>query len=164
MIRTEIAPHELLEHGLDIEKCPPDVRAALKSFRPELELVYNVDQEQWELYKWICDGKKLYHQMTILRSNLITPGIIDRIKRYNLTEGGKLDSEDIQNKWFNAFKECQEKKKAAKEKEKEDLEKYYYKDAQRALTRALMGSRHIVVPHAVVGVNKKTGKKIRAYK
>ena len=161
----------MAENGLGGEAPPSDV--SLPTIVP-IELVWNKDQNQWEIYKLEEKGgipadDLLRWQMSVpFKGKMITPGIKDWIEKYDASEGGNKSVEQRQKDWIEMFKGVQERYDKMKNKIHEEV-CYEVSHMSRWLGRYMdkggKGYRQITVPHDnVVGMNQKTGKLVMARK
>src|SRR3990172_5493047 len=162
MIKTEA-----MRYILDSEKGiypPDDVAAALRQLDSALELLWNNDDGQWEVYrlkhKGVIPSQDLMHwQMSAPnKGTFITTGIVDWLKKYDTSLGGRLSKEDLQNRWLKQFKEIQYTERVKKEKQDQELSYSW----QEMIDKIGKARKQISVP-ITVGFNKKTGKHIRAF-
>lgn len=162
MIKTEALKY-ILDSGKDIYP-PDDVIKALKRLNSSLELMWNNDDGQWEIYrikeKGIISAQDLLHwQMSApTKGTFITVGIVDWLRKYDTTQGGVLSKEDLQNRWIKQFKEIQYNERIKKERNQQEL----YYSWQEMINKISTVRRQISVP-ITVGFNKKTGKHIRVF-
>lgn len=162
MIKTEA-----MRCILDSEKGiypPKEVIEVLKRLNSSLELMWNDDDGQWEIYrikqKGIIPAQDLLHwQMSApTKGTFITVGIVDWLRKYDTTKGGALSEEDLQNRWVKQFKEIQYNERI--KHEKQDQELYY---SWQEMINKIAGARKQISVPITVGFNKRTGKHIRAF-
>jgi len=147
-------------------KLPDDVRRTLdewnRTHNVKLDILWDSESYTWQIYKIKSKGAipkedVLCWQMSApVKSTTITPGILDWLKKYDTSNNGYLDQDELRKNWLNAWKKGKEKLKIKQEKEAEDRV-YGYKDL---IYRGIGTARTQVSVPITVGFNKKTGKKI----
>lgn len=89
---------------------PDDVIAALKLHDKELELIYNMHKNQWEIYRCkqkgvIDDEDVLCWQMSVpSHGTNITVGIVGWLKQFDTAFSGRLSADDLRNNWVKNVK------------------------------------------------------------
>lgn len=162
MIKTE-AKRRDLRPSLNLQP-PKNVSKALRHYDSELELVWN-DEGQWEIYrlkqKGITKDEDILHwQMSVpQQGSIITVGIVSWLKRFDSTCGGNKTKEELVKEFFKNMKEINYKQKIKRQKELDEAQYAY----SGMLHRYAVEREQISVP-TLVGMNKKTGKKIYAVK
>lgn len=149
------------DFGLRSGSVPVIVRKSLERLSPELELLWNTTEGQYELYRVkqrgiTADEDLLHWQISIKTSNL-TSGIIDYIKSKDTNPMGANSKDEMKSNWLKGFANARYKTKERKIKQRQELE-YAYSQGDRYVYG---GHTQISVP-ITVGFNKKTGKKIMA--
>ena len=165
MIKTETSRWIVTdESGV---KLPDDVRRAVNEWNRthsiQLDILWDAESAHWQIYriklKGVTSGDDTLHWQMQAPSEgtTITPGILDWLKKYDTSNNGYLDKEEITNNWKKLWKEGVNKINKRKNTEREDLEygrKFFIDDL---ITQKTVGSVPITV-----GFNKRTGKKIIA--
>jgi hypothetical protein len=148
-----------------VHEPPKEVMIALHQVDQNLDLLWNEDDNQWEIYrikqKGITRGEDvLCWQMSApVKGLMITVGIADWLKKYDTNVLGMYDQDQMKNKFLSMIKQVREKKQEQKQKQLKELQ-YNYKDL---LHHRDTERTQIVVP-VTVGWNKKTGKPVRMVK
>lgn len=161
MIVGEVERHELREHGLGGINPPKDVALALAEIRKELELIWNSDDNQWEIYRQY-KGKLVWQNSAPVKGSEITPGIKTWLQKYDTSQGGVLGEEERRREFSFILKDVFAKEKRRRRERQEDVN-YEVSSMSKWLMRFASGHRQVVVPAGIVGVTKE-GKAIRAYK
>ena len=153
MIKTE-ARRAVVKNTVQV---PHDVRTALDEFNKTahlpLDLVYNLDLNQWEIYgikaKGVtADDDLLHWQMSAPTvGTAVTPGIIDWVRKYDTTNGGLLDEDELKTKWLSEFKIQRAKVEGDKKKKNDD--DYY--QARAPIIDKIATARVMVAPTRIVG-------------
>lgn len=144
---------------------PEDVVIKLKEFDSALELIWNEDDNRWEFYRvkkvGIVPEEDLLHwQISAPESGTcITPGILDWLRKYDQTNGGFLSIDDLKDEWRKNYKRYivipEERRKKQMEPIMHEWDKVFHRYAVERV--------QIAVPK-IIGMHKKTGKKILAVK
>lgn len=163
MIVSDIKRGELAKYnlgGLD----PPDIELP----RKDLELIWDADENKWQVYLvkkgTVPSEDHLTWQMSVpYKGSHISKSFRFWLQRYDMSEGGKKDDEQIKKDWIETYKWVQRNHDIRKEKV---IQEQLYEIGHRCrfLERLAFGAKQCVVPAGpVVGVNTKTGKPVRAY-
>ncbi len=134
-----------------------------------VELVWNDNIEKWQIYLVKKKVSKSLDELTWqidvpFKGSDISPGIKYWLQKYDTTEGGKLDQQQLEKNWVETFKRVVIRDEERKEKQIEDR-MYEVGHVCRFLERLAFGAPQCVVPAGpVVGINRRTGKTVRAYK
>lgn len=164
MIKTETKRWIVMD-----ESCvtlPDDVQRALKEWNRthsiKLDILWDAETSCWQIYIIKLKGAipkedTLHWQMSApSEGTAITPGILDWLKKYDTSNNGYLEQDEIKKRWLETWKKGVEKLNLKKQKEAEDRE-YGYKDL---IFRGIGTARTQVPVGITVGFNKRTGKKI----
>jgi len=162
LLVDEIKKYDLRKFGLGALKPPEDVFKALCELNRDLELVWNEDDNRWEIY--LVKGDTLYWQNSapVLGSN-ITTGIKTWLQKFDTSKAGRLDNKDREKRFAEDLRlmlSNNVKKNQAKHKEFS----YERKDIIHYLSRHFdnMKPGWISVPGPAVGNFR--GKTVRLYK
>lgn len=166
MIKTE-CKRSLVDNNI----LPPEnVQIAFDEFNSqnpfEIIVLFDIDSDTWQFYNVKSHGATkgddmIHWQISApTKGRYITPGIIDWLKKYDTSQRGFLDKDDLKKKWLNHFKEHQYKQINIKYK-KEQEDKYV---RNWSILKKLSGLREQIAVPIQVGYNKRTGKKILAVK
>jgi len=163
MIATVCKRGELANYNLG-GLTPPLVELPRKN----LELVWDRDDDRWQIYMVTPGTTPSMDTMTWqisvpYKGSLVSKNIQFWLQKYDTTEGGKKDDDQRKQDWLDTFKWVREREHIKREKAFDDV---CYESGHRAkfLERLAFGAPQCVVPAGpVVGINKKTGKPVRAY-
>lgn len=110
MIKTE-AKRAIVKNNIQL---PSDVRKALDNYNKRahlsLDLIYNLDDNQWEFYSIkhhgvVPDEDLLHWQMSVpAKGTGITPGVLRWLFKYDTSNGGMKDQDQIKKEWLAQFK------------------------------------------------------------
>jgi len=164
MVKTEALRHILTdESGTHL---PDDVRKALDNWNKihsiKLDILWDADSGHWQIYTikraGVTASMDLLHwQMQAPNAGTaITPGILDWLRKFDTSQGGYLDQDEMKKNWLSLWRDGREKLKK-REQNKADDRAYGYKDLIYGKIGKLR--EQIAVP-AFVGMNK--GKKVYA--
>lgn len=144
---------------------PKDVQDKLDDWNKlnpiKLEFIFDEGSNCWEIYRLkhkaaIPDEDILHWQMAApTKGTAITTAIFDWLRRYDQSNGGLLDRDELKKKWLKQWAILRMKQKLEKEKRAEDF-RYGYGQIIKDLD-----STTFAVP-ITVGFNNKTQKKILA--
>lgn len=133
-----------------------------------IELVWNEDIERWQVYK-VQKGTtlsldELTWQIDVpFKGSDISSGIKYWLQKYDTTEGGAKDLERREKDWLETFKEIRRTEHTRRENQIQE-QMYEVGHRCRFLERLAFGAPQCVVPAGpVVGINRETGKPVRAY-
>ena len=148
---------------------PYDVRKALtewnRTHRVKLDLLFDELSNQWQFYRIKYTGATvnedtLHWQMSVPnRGTMITPGIIDWLRKYDQSNNGYLTEGELKKNWVIQWKELKRKQQKDKDNELDSMAHGFKPIIDKVSTLR----EQIVVP-ITVGFNPKTGKKIMAVK
>lgn len=153
---------ELSKYNLGKIK-PPEI-----DLPKDTELVWNADVGKWQIFL-VRKGTtpsldELTWQIDVpFKGSAISSGIKYWLQKYDTTEGGAISLERRKKDWLETFKEVRRTEDIRKENQ---IQEHMYEIGHRCrfLERLAFGAPQCVVPAGpVVGVNKSTGKPIRAY-
>jgi len=162
MIITEFKYGQRNEFRLITSNYPDEVRTALAEFDKTLLLLWNLDDNQWEVYRIKSRGgvsadDVIHWQLSY--PHAITLDLINYLKKKDTNPSGYLDTKEMFKKWFNLIKK------------NTDLRLYRQATIREAIinnaqwyTRRLGACTDQIAVPVTVGYNKKTGKKIMAVK
>ncbi len=110
MVKTE-AKRAIVKNNI---RLPSDVRKALDDYNKRahlpLDLIYNLDDNRWEFYSIkqhgvVPDEDLLHWQMSVpAKGTGITPGAIRWLLKYDTSNGGMKDQDEIRKEWLAQFK------------------------------------------------------------
>jgi len=165
---------EAYRHILTDESCvylPDDVRKALEVWNKihsiKLDILWDADSGHWQIYTikqpGVTKNMDLMHwQMEAPNAGTaITPGIIDWLRKFDTSNGGYLDQDEMRKNWLNLWAKGKDKLKKKQQDEADDRA-YGHKDMVHSFTYdggVPKPKVQIVVP-TCVGMNK--GKKVYA--
>jgi len=155
MIKTQ-ATRRLLRN--DTYKLPDSVRKALdehNKYHPvKLDILFDSDETfSWQIYQIstkgvMSDDDFLEWQMSApKRGTEITPGILQWLKKYDTSNGGLLDRNELKKNWLKEWKSAKEKHA----KEKINRKEPYKYNRLKELTSVLKGKHTMMIPN-VVGI------------
>lgn len=165
MIITELQQSDLQKYNLKVVQTSIDRQ--LKDFDSSLVVMYNSDDEQYEVYRTKYSGlNPTYHwQISIPKGQSLSNWVIDWLKKHDTNPMGMKSKEDLERNFLRTIKQrmvAVENQKVQNYRDKViDPANEYIRDAQKE--KKVFGLRMPIVP-TCVGINKKTGKKIYAYK
>ena len=159
MIITELRRAELDKNGLGGLEPPPEVLTALQRLDSKLELIWNRDHGQWEIYRNKHTDVLHWQMSAPNKGSTITPGIASWLQQYDSNPQGMVDAEDMKSSWLKMWNNQREKLKLQETKAKEDL---YYE--WTAISDYFVTGRTIISVPVTVGYNKRTGKHLRMAK
>jgi len=85
--------HELSKYNMGGIEPPEDTAKSLKELNKNLELVWNKDDNRWEIYLVRGDTLHWQNSSPVLGST-ITPGIKTWLQKFDTTRAGRLDHDD----------------------------------------------------------------------
>lgn len=161
MIKSE-CQRRIISNSL---KPPIEVVEKLKLFDSKLELIFNFDSDRWEFYRLQEKGPSydediLCWQMSAPSTGSdITVGVIDWLKQFDTTFGGRLSPDDLRDRWVKNVKNIlfQNDERIRKEQE---LASESWKD----LISDFGSQKTVVSVPVCVGYNSKRNKQIYAVK
>ena len=142
-----------------------DVLTACRQHDRDLDLIWNIDDNQWEIYrikrKGVTPSDDLLHwQLSApATGNFLSMSIVDFIKRHDRSNGGLWDQDDIRKRWVENTKTQLLKNKETKQKKKQDM---YY--SWKGLIEDFGSQKTTVAVPMKVGYNTATGKNVYAVK
>ena len=161
MIKTECLRY-LLDNSTDYP-LPSDVQKSLDEWnrtRP-VKLALYFDEHStfsWQVYQVkktgaVAKDDTLHWQMTVpIKGTSITSGIFDWIKKYDTSQGGYLDRDDLKKQWLKHWKIGEEKQKKVKDSRQDCI----YNETGW-LIKKLAGLREQIVVPQTVGYSPKGG-------
>lgn len=161
MIITELRKSELVKYNLSIRETPIDKE--LKAFDNSLLLIWNGDDNQWEIYRVKHSGlDPVYHwQISVPQGRMLTAGLIDWLKKYDSNPMGAKSQEEMQQIFLKNFRDNRRRIEEQKDKEYKDKVIGPFKDLMESasVNRVVTG----ISKPICVGINKKTGNRVYAY-
>ena len=122
MARTEATRREIKSNYV----LPPDVQTKLEDWNKyhpiKLNIIFEEETNCWQIYKIKhtainADDDILCWQMAApTTGTAISTGIFDWLRRYDQSNGGLLDRDELKNKWLKQWKSMQFKQKEDKAK------------------------------------------------
>lgn len=163
MIRTEASRHELQSFKTFTDEV---VLKALKDFDKDLELLWDDDNHSWQFYRVKTHGvipsqDVLCWQVTP-PSNDINKSIVKWLQKYDTTNGGYKDQDDLRSDFMKMFTNANYASEQARLKRAHETELIKEQIVDEFLIRRKVS---VAVPNTdVVGYNPITGRCVRAVK
>ena len=88
---------------------------------------------------------------------LLTPGVLTWLKKYDTSNDGYLDQDDLKKNWLTSWKKGREDLKLKNDKKEEE-----FNYARKTMISDLSTEKLVAAVPITVGFNKRTGKKIIA--
>lgn len=162
MIVDEIKRHELSKYNLGGVSPPRDATRALQELNKNLELVWNADDNRWEIY--LARGDTLIWQNSApVSGSLITAGIKTWLQKFDTTKGGQFDQQDLEKRYGESLRLMLSKRAKKEEAHHKELA-YQRKDVCDYLGNFFDShkSPFISVPGPIIGTH--NGKPVRLYR
>jgi hypothetical protein len=127
MIKTEAKRH-IVKTNYTL---PDDVQKRLQEWNREnfveLDLLFDEGTNKWQFYKVkahgaIPDDDLLCWQMSVpVEGTGITPGVFDWLKKYDSSNGGLLDEDELKKQWLKNWKQAKDVQREQQEKKRDTL-------------------------------------------
>ena len=162
MIITEEYRRNLYPLGLRERSVSEDVLKAAHSIDSRLCFLYNIDDEQWEIYRIKQKGQSpqddLLHWQISIKNNLLTPGVVrNYLQKCDTNPGGLYTKDEMFYNWLKRHYSLKYKKQQIDEKKWAETERRF-DEGKRYMTSWPVS---VSVP-IQVGYNMRTGKKVFA--
>jgi len=166
MIVDSLKRYDSSLYGLGGKEPPKNVTDALHRIDKRLEAIWNSDDKRWELYivsqPGVSPGDdqlEWQNSAPTLGTN-ITPAIAVWLKKFDKSNGGFMDKDDMTREFKLGLFEGFDNQKKIKQKRADEWS-YRMRDVVNFAQRAAFGTKQVVMPGPVVG--EIGGKKIRMY-
>lgn len=163
MIITELLRGQIYDFNLGDSGIPQEVLNNLQRYDPQLTLLYNYDDFQWEFYRikqrGVTPSLDLLHwQISYPEKGRYIPiNVIEWLKKYDTNYQGSKSKDEMNSIWLKQFKNARNLQNKKNLKERLEI----CDNARPEVAKIESGRKQISVP-ITVGFNKKTGKKILA--
>lgn len=165
MIITELRKSQLSQYNLYIKETPVD--GILKKFDRSLLLIWNADDNQFEVYREKIPGlDPTYHwQLSVPKGQLLSSWIIGWLQKHDTNPLGMKSKDELEGNFLKHLPSMVNEVEFRKEKEYIDKVIEPYRDFHREASKEkrVFGTRMPIIP-VCVGLNQRTGKRIYAYK
>ena len=93
---------ELYDAGL---VAPAHILAKLKSIDKDFELIFNKLKKRWEVWKARGDNELVWQITAPTEGSDLSLGLIDHLRKYDITNGGLLSVDDLKSNWLKWCKQ-----------------------------------------------------------
>ena len=104
---------ELYDAGLT---APAHILAKLKSIDKDFELIFNKLKNKWEVWKARGNDELIWQITSPTEGSDLSLGLIDHLRKYDITNGGFLSVTELQSNWLKYCKQIFYEDKINKQK------------------------------------------------
>lgn len=158
----EVRRRDLRKSGLQEKPLSKVTVDSLKELDIQLEYIFDIDSEQWHVYRVHRHGLTksddiLRFQVSLPKNSEPSSGVKRYLEKFDRNPGGMKDADELKKEWLNQFKEMGRREREYKEYHKREL-LYHY---DQVLDWWVTERKQVVVPKQV-GFNTKTNRGVYA--